>query len=184
MSNKFQQIAKAAGSMTALALSLGLLGQIPAQASLIGDQVNLEIELNGEAPDFVFIPGGSQAIVEPSSGNFPEGVEFVNVFASSSSFDSDEDDINPLEFLILSFTDPASLFSVEDSSYVTILTGDINVEDSFFQGSLDFFWSYVEFEEIQPFTWEVTLNDLNWVDFPTGKIVDVEGFGEGFLQGV
>ncbi|NES78478.1 MULTISPECIES: hypothetical protein [unclassified Okeania] len=125
MSNKFQQIAKAAGSMTALALSLGLLGQIPAQASLIGDQVNLEIELNGEAPDFVFIPGGSQAIVEPSSGNFPEGVEFVNVFASSSSFsfDSDEDDINPLEFLILSFTDPASLFSVEDSSYVTTIRG-------------------------------------------------------------
>ncbi|NEP88689.1 MAG: hypothetical protein F6K18_18640 [Okeania sp. SIO2C2] len=152
MSNKFQQIAKAAGSMTALALSLGLLGQIPAQASLIGDQVNLEIGFNGEAPDFVSIPGGSQAIVEPSSGNFPEGVEFVNVFAGS---------VNGIGENVLSFR-----------------INSINVEDSLFDSSFDFRWNLVG-EEVQPFTWEVTLNDLNWVDYPTGKIVDVELFETG-----
>ncbi|NEP04432.1 MAG: hypothetical protein F6K25_03340 [Okeania sp. SIO2G4] len=173
MSNKFQQIAKAAGGMTALALGLGLLGQVPAQASLIGDQVNLEIELNGEAPDFVLIPGGSQATVEPFSGNLLEGIVSGNFLEGIVSGNFPEGIEFPFFGVAEGDFGEGGLFAI----------GGINVEDSSFQGGFGFAWNLEFEEEIQPFTWEVTLNDLNWVDYPTGRIVGVDLFGVGFAQG-
>ncbi len=167
--------------VSALALGLALLGNSPAQASLIGDEVRLDVDFNSpneifETDFFVegnFSEGSSggeaTAIVEEGPSLFAEGLmaegpesEFLSSTAAFSEGDGDF-------FGVGSFTSSFALFNVEDSSI---------------EGLLSNFWE-LEADDIDVFSWEYTFSDLGWVDFPDGRIVGAElspiafPFGEG-----
>ena len=140
-------------SLTAAATS-GFIGTGAAQASLLGDEVQLNIEFQGDSLtlDTNDILPGTTTTVEA------DGIVFTDPLTP----------INPAELEFLS----ASL-AVGDSGLSTSFSQSFfNLEDNLIEGSLFASWDLFS-NELAPLNWTYTLNDLDWVDFPTGGIEDI-----------
>ncbi|MEO1590481.1 MAG: PEP-CTERM sorting domain-containing protein [Cyanobacteria bacterium J06632_22] len=165
-----------AAGVSVLSLGLGLLAASPAEASLIGDEITLDLEFSSNAvtePDLVTIiqtplgfgPAPQSTVVTegsflPGSENEPE------FFAVGAAFGE-------------GLSDPGDF----DSESSALIFSEFNVEDDFIEGDLFTAWQLFD-GDVTPFTWEYTFSDLDWTDFPDGRITGASlTFAEGFAEG-
>lgn len=182
MNNLSEKTGGIATGISALVIGLGLLGVTPAEASLIGDEVTLDLEFSSESEvefgtltnvdagfgeDDPSASGGESAsVVVQENGSALEGN-----FAGVPEFVSDG----------VAFGNDGSGgigFGGDNSMVQTF--GIFNVEGAFIEGEIGVFWQLFD-QGVAPFTWEYSFSDLDWTDFPEGKIVGASlGFAEGF----
>ena len=163
MKRTYQRPGTIAAGMTALSLGLALLGTAPAEASLVGDDVELDIEFSSESSlDF-----DSDTFVD---GNTGEGTAMVE---ENGSFIHDTFAEGPPEFFAEGFAE-GEFSEGSISSFARF-----NLEDEFIEGDFGTDWLLFN-ESVAPFSWEYTFSDLDWVDFPSGKIIGLDlTFAEG-----
>ncbi len=185
MNNLSKKTGGIAAGVSALTIGLGLLGVAPVEASLIGDEVTLDLEFSSES-DAEF------EVLTDISTEFGEGAPFVEDGPASNIVEENG------SFLDGPFTGTPEFFAAGTAftegffgeggfgegffgeGSVSSSFGVFNVEGEFIEGDLGVFWSLFG-EAVAPFSWEYTFSDLDWTDFPDGQIVGASlSFAEGF----
>ncbi|MEO1095124.1 MAG: hypothetical protein AAFX01_09510 [Cyanobacteria bacterium J06638_28] len=147
-------------------LGLMLVGVGAAKASLIGDDVRLDLDFQGDS------------LGEPASGILPGPVVEV-----------EEDGV----FLIDGVLTPPADFDVEFLAGTGATSEDglssavgelfLNLEADLMEGFVSARWDLRD-DDVTPLRWEYTLSDLDWADFPAGRITDIQfSFIEGIANG-
>lgn len=179
MIKAFKQTGGMATGISAFSIGLGLLSTSPAQASLIGDEVTLDLQFYSDAPAPMTV-GTNISIgfgggATPQSTTVLEGGPFLEFpiaegVASTTGEFGDRDFTGEEPF--------SAVFS------------NLNIEDNFIEGETELFWGLLD-SSVASFSWAYTVSDLDWVDFPDGSITDaslssVEGSATGqfFAPGV